>query len=89
MKPQPVQLTLLETYLMLPEEKRQKLFMDTAQASLHTGIPRRTIQFWLSQGEIKAIKIGRRFFIQMDSLKACIEEKSIPRRKVKPIIKSF
>ncbi|MEW6210674.1 MAG: helix-turn-helix domain-containing protein [Acidobacteriota bacterium] len=61
---------LLKLYLSLPGEQREKRFADTARTAEITGLSRRTIQFWIEVGAIKAISIGRKYRVDLDSLTA-------------------
>lgn len=59
---------LLESYLELPASQRGSHFVDTADAATMTGLSRRTIQWWVEIGCIRAIKVGRRYHIERSSL---------------------
>jgi excisionase family DNA binding protein len=59
---------LLRTYLLLSKGEREQRFVDTARAAELTGLSRRTIQFWVEIGAIKAVPIGRRYEIDLMSL---------------------
>lgn len=61
---------LLELYLSLPPTAREKVFVDTAQAARVTGVSMRTIQLWIESGAVRAIAIGRKYQVVLDSLKA-------------------
>jgi excisionase family DNA binding protein len=60
---------LLELYLTLPHKQREQRFADTARAAELTGLTQRTIQLWIEFGAINAIPIGRKYKIDLDSLK--------------------
>jgi len=60
---------LLELYLSLPPTAREKVFVDTCQAARLTGVSMRTIQLWIESGAVRAIAIGRRYRVVLDSLK--------------------
>lgn len=59
---------LLEIYLTLPVKQRQERFADTAAAAKITGLTQRTIQLWIEFGAIRAIPIGRKYQIDLESL---------------------
>ena len=75
--PSPVNLTdeeLLELYLSLPKKQRQERFTTTAHAAEITGLAIRTIQFWIESGEVQAVIIGRKYQIDLDSLRTHLKE---------------
>ena len=59
---------LLKLYLGAADQERNKLFADTGRAADLTGLSRRTIQFWVETGAIRAIAIGRRYKIYLPNL---------------------
>jgi excisionase family DNA binding protein len=66
---------LLEMYLTLPQKQREQRFADTASAAKITGLTQRTIQLWIEFGAIRAIPIGRKYKIDLDSLKAYLRSR--------------
>lgn len=60
---------LLDIYLSLPKEKRDQRFADTAITADLIGRSQRTIQLWIENGAIKAIPIGGKFKVDLESLK--------------------
>ncbi len=64
---------LLHLYLSLPPALREKAFINTAQAAKITGLSMRTIQLWIESGAVRAIAIGRKYQIVLESLKAHLE----------------
>lgn len=66
---------LLEMYLTLPHKQREQRFADTASAAKITGLTQRTIQLWIEFGAIRAIPIGRKYKIDLDSLKAYLRSR--------------
>lgn len=60
---------LLERYLALAGENRDRAFLSTAGAAELTGKARRTIQFWVEIGAVEAVFIGNRCWISVDSLR--------------------
>jgi excisionase family DNA binding protein len=64
---------LLKLYLAAPDQERSKLFADTARAANLTGLSRRTIQFWVETGAIRAIAIGRRYEVYLPNLTCYLE----------------
>lgn len=64
---------LLNLYLSLPPASRARIFIRTAHAAELTGVSMRTIQFWIESGAVRAIVIGRKYRIVIESLKAHLE----------------
>ncbi len=64
---------LLDLYLSLPPTARDEKFVDTAQAAEITGVSIRTIQLWIENGAVRAIVIGRKYRVVLDSLRAHLE----------------
>ena len=59
---------LLKLYLSLPKRERDEKFVDTARAAEITGLTRRTIQLWIEVGAVRAIHVGKKYEIELDSL---------------------
>jgi excisionase family DNA binding protein len=66
---------LLSLYLSLPEEKRKQKFANTSEAARMVGLSQRTIQLWIEVGFIAAIKIGRKYQVSLDSLRAYLKSR--------------
>jgi excisionase family DNA binding protein len=64
---------LLNLYLALSPAPREKIFIDTAQAARITGVSMRTIQLWIESGAVRAIAVGRKYRIVLESLRAHLE----------------
>lgn len=64
---------LLELYLAASAQERGKLFLDTERAAQLTGLSRRTIQFWIETGVVKAIAIGRRYEVYLPTLTSYLQ----------------
>lgn len=64
---------ILNLYLSLPPTSRGGAFVSSAQAAKITGVSIRTIQFWIESGAVRAIVIGRKYRIILESLKAHLE----------------
>jgi len=60
---------LLELFLSLPKNQRDSRFGDTARTAKLTGVSVRTIQFWIETGAIQALVIGRRYQVDLNSLR--------------------
>jgi len=64
---------LLQQYLSLPANQREREFLSTTQAAKRVGVSPRTIQLWIADGKIKAIPIGRKYKVHFRSLLSYIE----------------
>jgi excisionase family DNA binding protein len=64
---------LLRRYLAASDQERMKLFADTGRAADLTGLSRRTIQFWVETGAVRAIAIGRRYEVYLPNLTSYLE----------------
>ena len=71
---------LLDQYLTLSEENRDKKFPDTAYAANLVGLSRRTIQFWVETGAVRAVFIGRKCRVSTDSLREYLKRREIEHR---------
>ena len=61
---------LLERYLGLDERRRAQQFADTARVANFVGLSQRTIQLWIEIGLIQAVRIGRKYQVDLESVKA-------------------
>jgi excisionase family DNA binding protein len=59
---------LFQQYLSLPVVQREKEFVSTARAAKCVGVSRRTVQYWVQTGKVKAIFIGRKCKVHIKSL---------------------
>jgi excisionase family DNA binding protein len=64
---------LLSLYLSLPPVSREGTFINTTSAAELTGVSMRTIQLWIESGAVRAIIIGRRYRIVLESLRVHLE----------------
>lgn len=64
---------LLSLFLSLPPGPREKTFINTSHAAEITGVSMRTIQLWIESGAVRAIVIGRKYRIVLESLRAHLE----------------
>ena len=60
---------LLNLYLSLPLATREDIFINTARAARITGVSMRTIQLWIECGAVRAIVIGGKYRIVLESLR--------------------
>lgn len=61
---------LVDFYLSLPPSLRAEKFVTTSQAAQIIGVSIRTIQLWIESGTVRAIVIGSRYRVVLDSLRA-------------------
>ncbi len=61
---------LLEYYLALDDKRRARQFADTARVAHFVGLSQRTIQLWIEIGLIRAVRIGRKYQVDLQSVKA-------------------
>ena len=66
---------LLNLYLSLPEEERKQKFANTSEAAKMIGLSQRTIQTWIEGGFVAAIKLGRKYQVSLDSLRAYLKSR--------------
>jgi excisionase family DNA binding protein len=67
---------LLELYLSLTPVQRAKRFADTAQVAELTGVTRRAIQQWVAAGSIRGILVGKKYRIDLDSLRVHLKHRA-------------
>jgi len=64
---------LLELYLSMPRRQREERFADTAQAAEITGLSVRTIQSWIESGVVRAIPVGKKYRVDITSLRGYLK----------------
>jgi excisionase family DNA binding protein len=67
---------LLDLYLSLTAESRKQRFADTGRAAEITGLARRTVQMWAELGSVRAVQIGGRYQIDLDSLRSYLRNRA-------------
>ena len=72
---------LLDLYLSLPKNQREKRFADTARAAEITGLAVRTIQLWIETGMVQAVIVGRKYRVDLLSLRQYLKSQSDKRRQ--------
>jgi len=60
---------LLDLYLSLPEAQRQERFVSTLRAARFVGLSQRTMQLWIECGTIQAVTVGRKYLVDLQSVK--------------------
>jgi len=71
---------LLELYLSLPKKQREERFINTAHAAELTGLAVRTIQFWIENGTVRAVPIGKKYRVDLISLREHLKRQVEKRR---------
>ena len=64
---------LLEYYLSLPKNRRDQEFAETSRAAEIAGLSQRTIQLWIEMGAIRAIFVGGKYKILLESMKTYLK----------------
>lgn len=67
---------LLAYYLSLSEAKKRLEFSTTAEAAKLVGLSQRTIQLWVQIGAVKAVAVGKKQFVRLESLADYLESRS-------------
>ena len=65
----PTEEDMLDEYLKLSKQQRQDRFMGTASAAEFTGLSIRTIQSWIESGRVRAFALGKKYQLDVTSLK--------------------
>jgi excisionase family DNA binding protein len=65
---------LVDLYLSVHEDERRLLFDSTATISSNYGIAQRTLQRWIEEGSILAIRTGGKYQIYLPSVKRYIAD---------------
>ena len=59
---------LVRNYLRLTPDERRRLFLTTRQAARLVGTAQRTVQSWINEGKLEAIRLGGRYLVHSASL---------------------
>ncbi len=59
---------LLNFYLKLIPRERKALFAGTARTSGLVGLCQRTIECWIETGEIRAVRVGKKYQVYLPTL---------------------
>ena len=65
---------LLNLYLSLPKSERGHRFADTAQTAEIVGISRRSIQLWIELGQIRAVRVGKKYYVHLASVHGYLDD---------------
>jgi excisionase family DNA binding protein len=64
---------LLKTYCALPDLERRQRFFSTTDIATRYGVAQRTVQDWISNGLIAAVKIGKKYHVDAHSVDAYLQ----------------
>lgn len=67
---EPTQEELLDIYLSLSKEHREQRFASTSHVAEMLGLAQRTIQTWVDTGSIRAVRVGKKYQVDLHSLRA-------------------
>ena len=59
---------LVRQYLRLTADERRRVFLSTREAASLVGLAQRTVQSWIVEGKLEAIRLGGRYLVHSDSL---------------------
>lgn len=65
---------LLVLFLSLPKIERKDQFADTARTAEIVGMSRRTIQLWIELGQIRAVRVGKKYHVHLGSVHGYLNE---------------
>lgn len=65
---------LLTLFLSLPRAERENQFVDTAQTAEIVGMSRRTVQLWIELGQIRAVRVGKKYYVLLASVHGYLHE---------------
>lgn len=68
--------SLLDTYLKMPVAKRKERFASTYDVARMLNLTRHTIQNWINQGWIAAVRIGKKFQVDLCSVEAYLRKRA-------------
>ncbi len=65
---------LLDEWLSLSIAERTKLYADTALAAERAGVSRRTIQDWIAEGKVMALRVGKKYYVRLKSMESHLHD---------------
>jgi len=63
---------LIELYLRLDPIQRRQAFLPTRDAAREIGVAQRTLQTWISEGKLAAVRVGGRYLVHAPSLESVV-----------------
>lgn len=67
--PRPQNGDLVDLFVGLSPPERAKEFLCTRDAAQWCGLSRRTVIDWIDDGSLEAIRVGRKYFVSLASLR--------------------
>jgi excisionase family DNA binding protein len=64
--------SLAEQYLRLDPGERRRIFLSTRDAAREIGVAQRTLQNWILEGKLEAVRVGGRYQVQISSLESFV-----------------
>jgi excisionase family DNA binding protein len=68
-------------YCSLSPQQRAQLFLSTAEVAAKYGIAQRTVQDWINNGLIDAVKVGKKYQVKLQSvedyLQRCARQREV------------
>lgn len=72
-QPADLSANLLKMYCALPAPERRQRFFSTTDIATRYGVAQRTVQEWVSNGLIAAVKIGKKYRVDAHSVDAYLQ----------------
>ena len=63
---------LTELYLRLEPGERRQTFITTRDAARDIGVAQRTLQTWIAEGRLAAVRVGGRYLVHAPSLESFV-----------------
>jgi excisionase family DNA binding protein len=63
---------LKELYLRLDPVERRRIFLTTRAAAREIGVAQRTLQTWIGEGKLAAVRVGGRYLVHAPSLESFV-----------------
>jgi excisionase family DNA binding protein len=63
---------LTEIYLRLDPVERRRTFLSTRDAARDIGVAQRTLQTWIAEGRLAAVRVGGRYLVHAPSLESFV-----------------
>jgi excisionase family DNA binding protein len=68
---------LLDLYLTLPPDVRNARFAGTSCAAQLLGLSQQAIHSWINKGHVAAIRVGKKYQVDLASLRAYLLAKTM------------
>jgi excisionase family DNA binding protein len=64
---------LVEMFLSTGAEGDKADFVDTAGAARMLRVSRRTVQAWIDEDRVKAVRVGKKYWLYVPSIRECLK----------------